>query len=265
LKLPGIDAGRAKKAMITFVQEQRDIRGRANAVLELSGEINSITAATISVEALGTGHVTLCFFMDGEAGNQTRRDHARLVASRLGKELEIKDLRPILQTVYAGETAVDPSRRMIRMAVEKQAWLLDMAEMQKAFLVQSLNKTERLLGIGAPSLEDARILSPLADVYQSQVYELAKACSIPAAVVDPTREFVQAAELGMKTQEIDGWLYQMLDVKVSLAKLMELGAEEPKLKKIYQQLKLAAQNKQRVGWDAMIGFYQPRPWNLQGR
>jgi NAD+ synthase len=261
LKLPGLDTGRTKKALIAFLQAQRETHGRKRAVMELSGELNSITTSALLVEAFGGEHVELCFFMDGEAGNQNRREQARLVASRLGRTLEIKDLRPMLTAAYAGETQVTEKRRRVRVALEKQVWLSDMAKAQNALVIQSTNKTERLLDADESVADQGRSIWPLGDLYQSQVYELSKVCNIPPQVVESSREFAPAKEMGLKTVEADGLLYQMLDVKVSLAKLVELGVEELKLRAVYQRLKVTAQNRRAPVWEAMTGYYQPRPWN----
>jgi NAD+ synthase len=202
----------------------------------------------------------LYFFLDGEPENQARREQARMVASRLGRKLEFKDLRPILDAVYAGETGVDAARRTERIIFEKQAWLLDLAEAHNAMVVTSTNKTERLLTRSAGQVGEGRTVFPLGDVYQSQVVDLARACSIPAEVVNPTREFPLSQELGLKTTEIDGLLYQMLDIKLSLARLMDLGLEENKVHALYQKLRAAAQVRRSSAWELMSAYYVPRPW-----
>jgi NAD+ synthase len=264
LKIPGLDASRAKKALVEFLQEQREIRGRARAMMELSGELNSITTSALLAEALGGDQVELYFFLDGEPENQVRREQARMVASRLGRSLEFKDLRPILAAVYTGEAGVDPERRAERIIFEKQAWLLDLAEAHNAMVVQSTNKTERLLTRSAGQVGEGRTVFPLGDVYQSQVVDLARACNIPAEVVNPTRDFPLAQELGLKTAEIDGLLYQMLDVKISLARLMDLGLPEGKVHALYQKLRAAAQVRRSSAWEPMAAFYVPRPWASNG-
>ncbi|NTV53744.1 MAG: hypothetical protein HGA76_12180, partial [Candidatus Firestonebacteria bacterium] len=264
LKIPGLDAARAKKALVEFLQEQREIRGRARAIMELSGELNSITTSVLLAEALGSDKVELYFFLDGEPENQTRREQARMVASRLGRNLEFKDLRPILAAVYTGETGVDPARRAERIIFEKQAWLLDLADAHNAMVVQSTNKTERLLTRSAGQVGEGRTVFPLGDVYQSQVPDLARVCNIPAEVVNPTREFFLSQELGLKTAEIDGLLYQMLDIKISLARLMDLGLAEGKVHALYQKLRAAAQVRRSSAWEAMGAYYVPRPWTSNG-
>jgi NAD+ synthase len=265
LKIPGLDAPRAKKAIVEFLQEQREIRERTRAMLELSGELNSITTSALLAEALGSEQVELYFFLDGEPENQTRREQARMVASRLGRNLEFKDLRPILAAVYAGENHVEPARRAERIVFEKQAWLLDLAEAHNAMVVQSTNKTERLLTRSAGQVGEGRTVFPLGDVYQSQVVELARACNIPTEVVNPTRDFLLAQELGLKTAEIDGLLYQMLDIKVSLSRLMDLGLEEGKVQALYQKLRAAAQVRRTSAWEPMAAYYQPRPWGYNNK
>jgi hypothetical protein len=52
----------------------------------------------------------------------------------------------------------------------------------------------------------------------------------------------------------------MLDVRVSLAKLMEMGLEEAKVRALYQYLRAAALNRRTPTWEPMGAYYQPRPW-----
>jgi len=260
MKFPGLDAGRAKRLLIQFLQEQREKTGIRKAVLGLSGGLDSAVSAAIAVEALGPENVTLYFFADGQS-NQAERERASQVANRLRRSLEIRDIRPQLDAFFTGQGHVSPQRRRQRASWEWMAVLYDQAALQSVMVITTSNKTKRLLGYGADFGQNGYSVNLVGDLYQSQVRELARVLNLPGFLMEKGATSLSLDELGFGLQETDGFLYQIVDVRVSLARLLDLGVEEEKLRRIYRRIKESAFRRALAPVAESQNVYVPRGWN----
>jgi NAD+ synthase len=264
LKFPGLDAGRTKRLLVQFLQEQREKTGLKKAVLGLSGGLDSSVAAALAVEAFGTDHVQLFFFIDGVQSDDAERERAALVASRLRRTLQVLDLRPQLDAFFRGEANVTAPRRRQRAVWEWMAALYDQAAQQTALVITTSNKTKRLLGHSADFGPSGYSVNLLGDVYQSQVRELARTVNVPGPVLEKHSAVPLLQDLGLSLQEADGLLYQIVDVRVSLARLLDLGVDEEKLRRIYRRIKDSAFRRALTPVAEALAAYVPRAWNASG-
>ncbi len=260
LKFPDVDAERARRIISDFFHQQNRDSGINLAVLGLSGDLNSAVVAALAVQALGSQKVALYFCLEAEPQNPAERERAAALAAHLRCALEILDLRPQLETVLGRIQASEIQRRRLRRGQVRLAALADIAYASGAWLAASTNKSQRLLG--ESSLEDpgVPVLCPLGDLYHSQVAQLARGLRFPGPVNAGFEEAGRAAPIGLTPAETDLLLYQIVDIKLSLARLLELGLGEEKIRRLYRQLKAAAVRGSQPAWPEAVSAYAPKIW-----
>ncbi|MCK5242858.1 NAD(+) synthase [bacterium] len=245
LKFPGIDASRMKKHLVQAIREKMDEQGKSKVVLGISGGLDSAVTAGIIIEALGRDKVNLVHCIEADRSSLLR-SRADAVAQALRCPLEMTDLRPILKVVFVAKPNVTPAARKRRIARERMAALHDIAGAKDALVLGSLNKTKSILGFGTEHGDMAYVFNPLGDLYQSQVLDLARYLKIPRSILenvlrvyDPDGKLWDQ-DIERLWKELDYYLYQIVDVRISLAHLQKLGMQEEKLFWIYQRIRDSA-------------------------
>lgn len=259
LKIPGLDPAKAKKLLLDFIREQRELTGSNQAVIGLSGGLDSMVAAALIVEALGRSNVQMYYFMDNEKTDFHEKERARMVASRLGCQLEVRDVRPHLDLYFEQQPQVPVERRSQRLAWEISAWLSDAARQGSAMLAGSYNKTKRLLGLW-PFYPLAASWNLLGDLYHNQLRDLARYLNIPAMILEQSQERRDLPLPGFSLNLADGLLYQMVDMKISLARLIDLGLPEEKISWLYGRLKATALQQKLPPYPDLTAAYVPKAW-----
>ncbi|MCK5218319.1 NAD(+) synthase [bacterium] len=265
LKFPGLDAAQARKNLVQYVRDQREHSGCKNAVLRLDGGLDSSVVAGLLTEAMGSKHVHLVYFIQSDRHSM---EHARavLAARCLGCYLEIRDIRPPVDKVLAGHGAVSETRKMQFAARAGMATLYDIAETKEARVVGGLNKTKWLLGYGITHGDLAYDFNLLGGLYRSQVLELAKALHVPKEILEKAKQTHLADVLpkekpaDLDWEEVDYYLYQMVDVRLALSYVYTLGADKEKLSWIYRRLRDTADKRQLPHAPEMVSVYMPGRW-----
>ena len=160
---------------------------------------------------------------------------------------------------------VTPQRRRLRSLWEGAAWVCDQAGLQGAMVIGLTTKTERLLDRIPAGPAWGPVCEPLGDLYALQVQEIVRALNWAGGL--PDRRVAPRAwgDLGLGPQELDGLLYQIVDVRLSLARLVELGVAEEKVRSVYRRLKEAAFRNQAAAVAEAVSVYVPRSWVLDPR
>ncbi len=263
LKFPGLDTGRVRARLVTFIREATEHAGRSKAVLGLSGGVDSAVVASLLVEALGRERVCLFFFIEADKTGH-ERSRADLTARLLRCSLEVQDLRPAVKTLVSRPGNPTGRNWKDRLARVRMAALYNLAEMRQAVIVGSVNKTKRWLGAATPHGDLAYDFNPIGDLYQTQVVELARALRVPKPVMERERSvpYGQQPASGQKSaatwREVDYYLYQMLDVKISLSHLQKIGVNQEKLRWLYQQVRNSAGHRQPAPTADLQSAYVPR-------
>ena len=185
--------------------------GKANAVVGVSGGVDSALVCFILAEALGGKNVFafhLPYFKDGKAeGNAVR------VASLCGTNFK---KIPIRKTVDAAVGALECWKDEVRkgnvMARVRMLALYDFARKHDALVAGTGNKTELKLGYFTKYGDGAADVLPIGRLYKTQVRSLALQAGIPAEIVFQTptaglwKGQTDEGELGMGYAELDGIL-----------------------------------------------------------
>ncbi len=158
--------------------------GFRDALVGLSGGIDSAVAATIAVDALGAGHVT-GVAMPSPYSSTHSLDDARTLAAALGCRLEELAIDEMLAAASAtlGElvaTGFDDAATTAGVAYEnlqsrlRGALLMAMSNEHGAIVITTGNKSEYAVGYATLYGDMAGGFAPLKDVPKLLVYELAR-------------------------------------------------------------------------------------------
>lgn len=224
--------------LIHFIQEQFQKVGYQDAVLGVSGGIDSALGVALLVEALGANHVTGLSMPAGESNPQSQAD-AEAVAQTFGISLEVCPIGDVVATFFARDR--NPSRLRIGNAAARVRMmrLFDWSHAHHALVAGTSNKTELLLGYGTWYGDLASSINPIGDLYKTQIRQLADFLGVPQQVIDkpPSADLWEGQtdedELGVTYDAVDRLLYLMVDRDYSMAALKRAGFPESMIRRVY--------------------------------
>ncbi len=183
--------------------------GFSKAVIGLSGGVDSALVSKLSVLALGKENVTAILMPNKGISS----DESVLDAENFSKSLEITyhivpiknflDLYNHLDWKASKEAKINIQAR-IRMTI-----LYHYANSHKALVLGTGNKTEIQLGYFTKYGDGATDILPIANLYKTEVWEMAKELNLPKEIVEktPSAELETGqsdeGEIGMNYSEID--------------------------------------------------------------
>lgn len=158
-------------------------RGFQNAVVGLSGGVDSSLVAYLCARALGKEHV-FGIRMPYKASSKESLEHAELVAKDLGIQMDTVEITKAVDG-YLDNFASDADgrRRGNVMARMRMIVLFDQSEKYKALPIGTGNKTERLFGYFTWHADDSPPINPLGDLYKTQVWRLSRYLGVPEVIV----------------------------------------------------------------------------------
>ena len=107
--------------------------------------------------------------------------------------------------------------------------LYDESARENALVMGTGNRTEILLGYTTLFGDSACAINPVGDLYKTQLRDLAKYLGVPQVIIDkkPSADLwigqTDEGELGYTYEEIDKYLYKMIDEKKSGEDLIKAG------------------------------------------
>lgn len=208
--------GRVRSLLTEFLREETRKAGFSNAVLGLSGGVDSSVVAFLAQEALGGDHVTGVIMPYATSSPASRRD-AEEVARRLALRTQVVDISPMVDAYLAVAGPVDRVRAGNVMARQRMIVLYDLSAREQALVLGTSNRTEILLGYGTLYGDTACALNPLGDLYKTEVWDLARTLGVPEEIIRkrPSADLwdgqADEDELGITYGEADRILYYMME------------------------------------------------------
>jgi len=239
-----IDPAKVSEKLVDFVQQQFRKANFGNAILGLSGGIDSSTNAYLAQRALGAENVW-GINMPYRSSSPESAEDAQLVARDLGINFMTIDITDMVDAYFSRYPDADRLRRGNRMARERMAILYDQSAALNALVLGSGNKTETLLGYCTLYGDTACALAPIGDLYKTQVWELAMFLGVPEHIIQkpPTADLwpgqSDEAELGFTYAEVDKLLYFMIEKSCTLPELEDLGFSSDFIREITDRVKKA--------------------------
>lgn len=241
-----IDSEFTIQVLTRFIQIEVTKVGLKNALLGLSGGVDSAAAAFLCARALSPEHVWGVMMPYRTSAPESVED-ARKVVQATGIQSREIDITPMVDAYFDSArwsgTEASMVRRGNKMARERMSILYDLSAELSALVVGTSNKTEILLGYGTIYGDMASALNPLGDLYKTQVRAIAKALGVPENILQkqPSADLWQGqtdeGEMGITYAEADKLLYHLIDERASKKELMALGFEEKKVGEVIERVR----------------------------
>lgn len=216
-----IDPETTVNELVDFLKNSFKEAGFSDAVIALSGGVDSAVSCALVVKALGKDHVYPVLLPFGALSAEGTIDATSVIEVLGINSFHVTrvDIKPIIEKVLPSDNV----RRGNMMARTRMMVLFDQAKKRNALVVGTENKTEHLLGYFTRFGDEASDIEPLRNLYKTQVYELARFLKLPEKIVTkkPSAGLwvgqTDEGEFGFTYKEADEILYQHFDVKQEVA------------------------------------------------
>lgn len=207
LDLP-LAATRLKRFIKDYIQKTK----AKGIVLALSGGIDSSTAAALSALAIGGQKVLALSMPEKETYNSLDVRHSKRLAERFRFNLETIDITDVLKAYYKSIPAFKPEDLVSKGNIKARARSICVyyyANNQNRIVVGPSDKSETMLGYFTKWGDVAADISPLMDLYKTQVRQLASYIGVPREIVEKPSSpqlwpgQLAETELGMKYETLD--------------------------------------------------------------
>lgn len=238
--------------LVTGVRDYFRKTGCSEAVLGLSGGIDSALVACIAAAALGNHHVTGVAMPGTYTAEESNAD-ARLLAENLGIKFLTLPIKTIataydreLQEIFQGLPS-DITEENIQSRIRGNL-LMALANKFGAYVLSTGNKTELALGYCTLYGDMAGALAVISDLSKLDVYAVARYVNANhSRTTIPERIFQRLPSAELKPDQVDPFDYNIVsplvdDIVVyqkSFDELLESGYDEPLVNDILNRIRLA--------------------------
>jgi NAD+ synthase len=257
LNLPEVE-----KRILRFIGDYVEKTGAKGIVVGLSGGIDSCTIAALSAKAIGGSKVLGLLLFEKETCKVKDVKHAKLVAKKFGLKTEIIDITDSLRALYNSIPLFDASDRLTKGNIKARTRMVYnyyYANKLGRIVCGSSDKSETMMGYFTKWGDIAADISPIMDLYKTQVRKLAQYMDIPAEIVEkppsPALWPNQLAEdeLGIRYEQLDLVLYGLERFMKPEEIASQLKIKESLIGKIKQRW-LTAEHKRRVLLTAKLEY-----------
>lgn len=182
-----IDLAQTERRITNFVRDYIIRAGTAGVVIGISGGVDSATSAAICSKAIGGEKVLGLSMPEAETWNDTDAGDSQLVANMFGIKLETVDISHVLEALFSSIPAFDLEDRLTNGNAKARTRMLILyyyANRTGRLVVGSSDKSEVMLGYFTKWGDYCADILPLADLYKSQVRQLATHLAFPTRLVE---------------------------------------------------------------------------------
>lgn len=245
-----------------FIKDYVENAGASGIVLGMSGGIDSNTIAALSARAIGGERVLGLMLPEKETYNSKDIEDAKAVAEKFGVKTQICDITPALEGFYKTLLIFDSADRLCKGNIKARARMIYIyyyANKLNRIVCGSSDKSETMMGYFTKWGDVAADISPIMDLYKTQVRKLAEHIGIPAELAakpsTPALWPNQSAEgeLGIKYETLDLILFGLERFMATREIADQLGIEEAQAEKVKRRW-LAAEHKRRMPLTAKLEY-----------
>ncbi|MDY6768700.1 MAG: NAD+ synthase [Candidatus Nanohaloarchaea archaeon] len=204
-----VDITSAAGEITDFLEEYLDRSGAEGYVLGVSGGLDSAVTLQLAVDAVGSDRVT-GLVMPGQPSRAENVADARELCETLGVTAHEIGIEPVVEA-FSGAAPFDPGREAAgNLRVRARMVLTYMVANQEDLLVcGSSNKSEVMLGYFTKHGDGAADVKPLADLYKTEVRELAEHLDLPETFVE--KQPTAGMWAGQTDEDELGYTYETID------------------------------------------------------
>ena len=203
-----MDPTKIVERIIEFIQNEVRRADSNGVVLGLSGGIDSSVALHLATKSLGNNKVLGLILPDKTVSQQTDMDDAIEIAKKLGIQYYIIDITEFKKK-YMEVLPIERKSLGNLIARIRMNFIYYYSNIENKLVLGTSDKSELMIGYFTKFGDGAADILPLADLYKTQVRELAKYLNVPEKIVfkksSPSlwKDQTAEVEIGLNYEKID--------------------------------------------------------------
>lgn len=240
-----MDPNKTIDGIVAFLKKTFRSTGFSQAVIAVSGGLDSSVALSLTVKALGENNIFPVLLPYGILNTQGTLDGMELI-----HQLHIPlphivrlDIKSAVDVIVGKEAlGMDNVRKGNIMARTRMIYLFDQAKKRHSLVVGTENKSEHLLGYFTRYGDSASDIEPIMHLYKTEVIELSKYLQIPENIIarTPTAglwpEQSDEGELGFSYKDADQVLAFIYDEKKTIDEVVASGFDRALVERIQSRV-----------------------------
>jgi NAD+ synthase len=257
-----LDLSEIERRIRRFIKKYVENSGAEGIVLGLSGGVDSSTTAALSSLAIGGDRVLGLMLPEKETYNPKDIEDAKLVARKFGLKTQICDITPALEGFYKTIPIFETADKLCKGNIKartRMIYIYYYANKLNRIVCGSSDKSETMMGYFTKWGDVAADISPIMDLYKTQVRKLAAHMGIPAELAakpaTPALWPNQLAEteLGVKYETLDLILYGLERFMTTQEIAQQLNIKSTLVKKVKNRW-LSVEHKRRTLLTAKLEY-----------
>ena len=261
-----------QKILVSFIKDSIRKNGFENAIIGVSGGIDSAVILALASQAVGSNH-TFALLMPYKLSSENSLIDGKNLCEQLKVSYKVIDISPSVDAYF--DRFPTPEKMLIgnKCARERMSVLYDFSSREKALVVGTSNKSELLIGYSTLYGDSAAAFLPIGDLYKTQIFELARYLHIPDTIInkkpsaDLWKDQTDEGEIGITYRELDEILFQLIDCRKKDHEIVQMGYAQTNIEKIKKMI-VNSQYKRTMPpvcklqtRTVGIDFRYPRDWN----
>lgn len=211
-----IDAPSVAERIAEFISIQVEISGLKGAVVTVSGGIDSAVTLALTVKAIGREQVRAITMPERDVTPEEDVTDVMRLAEMLGVTCDVVEITPVIHVMRSLLPLYDPSDLIASGNIKPRVRMViayHHSNTLRSMVIGSANKAEWLTGYFTKYGDGGVDLMPLADLYKTQVRQLARHLAIPQGIIEKTPTAglwpgqSDEGELGIRYEILDLILY----------------------------------------------------------
>jgi NAD+ synthase len=223
-----INCALVETILVAFIRDSVRKNGFQNAIVGVSGGLDSAVVLALCKKALGARH-TFALLLPYRASASESLLHGKMTCTRFKIPYEVIDISPSVDAYFDRFPAGNKLQIGNKCARERMSVLYDFSVRKKALVAGTSNKSELLVGYSTQFGDSAAAFLPIGDLYKTQVFELARHLGIPDEIIakSPSADLwpgqTDEGEIGIPYKDLDVILHLMVDMRWDEGEIIERG------------------------------------------
>ncbi len=232
-----IDCKMVEKVLVAFIKDSVIKNGFRNAIVGVSGGLDSAVVLALCRKALGNRH-TFALLMPYRASAPESLRHGEQACAAFKVGSEVIDISPSVDAYFDRYPTASKLQLGNKCARERMSVLYDHSVRRKALVAGTSNKSELLVGYSTQFGDSAAAFQPIGDLYKTQVFELARHLGVPKDIIakKPSADLwpgqTDEGEIGIPYKDLDVILHLMVDRRWDEGEIIERGYPLPLIRRI---------------------------------